>query len=213
MTRSFRTAFLPLLLLAATACSDGSNPGGGPDPNQVQTEEFGAGSLSRFSSVAGMGYWRLEAGELVGQGAAGQNTLRLSGVRVQDGWVETTTSHADDGGIVLRYQSETDHLLLAIRDDAAPFPRGDRNLLLYRRDAADFHEVAITNLVWPRGTSRTVRVRDTGTALQVYVDGVLVATHEVGAAGFGGGIGLRHYGSDTGWTTRYQVLRWKVSGE
>jgi len=170
------------------------------------TGSFDGGAFGQFTwySEGGSG-WKLENGQLVGFGFAIQNVLILDGQSATDGWVEATLSSADDGGLVMRFEDADNYVLLAIRDDSAPSQFDGQNLKLYLRDDGAFPTLWSTDLTWPRGSERVVRLELAGSTARIYVDGALLA--EVpGIPVADGRFGLRHYGDDSGWEVRYDAF-------
>src|SRR5687767_10171271 len=109
--------YLILLLFVVTGCRA---HGAGPS-TVAGWEAFGPHSLAAYVAYPDHGErWRIDAGELVGRGPAIQAVLIRQEVWFEEGWVEATSSRADDGGLVLRYRSPGDYYLLAFRDDDAP---------------------------------------------------------------------------------------------
>lgn len=153
--------------------------------------------------------WRL-GDRISGEGYANQSVLIRDGAALGDGWVETATGHADDGGLVLRFQDNSNYYLLAIRDDAGPEPRGAGNLKVYRRDGGRFRELWSADVAWPRGERRTVRFEAEGSLLNVYLDGELIGSVVDSAPLPAGGFGLRHHGGSQEWTTRFDAFRWQA---
>jgi hypothetical protein len=154
--------------------------------------------------------WRLDNGRVAGEGYANQSVLIRNGATMGDGWVEAATAHADDGGLVLRFQDNVNYYLLAIRDDAGPEPRGAENLKVYRRDGGRFRELWSADVAWPRGERRTVRFEAEGSLLNVYLDGELIGSVVDSAPLPAGGFGLRHHGVSQEWTTRFDAFRWRA---
>ena len=188
-------------------------PRGGPEPGWRWRSAGGPATvtaLGDYTAYSDDGIaWRLGDG-ISGEGYADQSVLVRSGATMGDGWVEASTSHADDGGLVLRFQDNANYYLLAIRDDAGPEPRGAENLAVYRRDGGVFRELWTADVAWPRGERRTVRFEAEGSLLNVYLDGELVGSVVDSAPLPAGGFGLRHYGGSQEWTTRFDAFRWRA---
>jgi|GEM_PF-1716818 len=195
------------LLLAA--CGDGGPTG--PDARGGE-DDFSRNTLSRYTATSDAGApWRISGGMLVGNGLAIHGVLIREGAALESGWVETTTSHVDDGGLVVGYVDNDNYYLLGIRDDAAPFPRGSRNLAVYERVDGVFYERWDTDVTWPRGTARTLRFELVGgDHVRVLMDGELIVEGPVVPNG-GTGFGLRHYGDDATWESRFDGFRWEIT--
>ena len=196
----------------AAACNGSTDPE--PRPNSGE-DSFSRNTLAAYENVAlgQTGTWRIAGGVLTATGPAIQNVLVRQDASFADGYVETVTSRADDGGLVLRFTSESRYYLLAFRDDEAPGPRGNLNLAVYRRAEGDFREIARTDVNWPRGTSRRVRFEAAGDLLRVYVDGQLVDDVRDPQPLAAGRVGVRHYGDDDTWITRFDSFRWRAASE
>lgn len=212
MTRFTR---LPLLLAALflAGCNGGStDPGTDPEPQPVQgQDDFSSNSLGQYDrfAVGTQGTWNVAGGVLTATGPAIQSVLVRQGTSFADGYAETVSSRADDGGLVLRFTSESSYYLLAFRDDSAPGPFGTFNLAVYRRFGERFEEIARENINWPRGTSRTIRFGVAGGVLRVHVDGQLVGEVTDPSPLPAGRVGLRQYGDTNGWITLFDSLRWR----
>lgn len=173
-------------------------------------DRFDANTLPEYVQHAdSAASWTVAQGTLTASGYGIHSVLIRSGVAIRDGWVETTSDHIDDGGLVLRFQDNRNYYLLALRDDSSPSPRPNENLKLYKRVDGFFDQLWSKDLDWPRGTSRTVRFEAVGTQLNISVDGVPVASVEDPSAIVRGGVGLRHYGDSAAWTSTYDLLRWR----
>lgn len=146
--RAYACALAAALALASCKSSTGSSDASG--------DSFSSNTLAQYTGYGdGGANWSITGGQLVGTGPANQSVLVRNGVRFTDGWVEAVSPGADDGGLVLRFQSGSDYYLLAFRDDAAPDPRGTYNLAMYHRNGADYDQMWVGNVVWPRGTVHT----------------------------------------------------------
>lgn len=177
-------------------------------------DRFDTNSLDAYASFSddGGAPWTISGGELIGSGFAVHNVLIRKNLSVLDGWVETTTRQADDGGLVLRFQDNSNYYLLAIRDDTSPFPRPYQNFKIYKRSDRAFLELWEADVSWSRGTDRTVRFEMIGSRLNVYLDGARIGSVDDRSPLGRGGFGLRHYGGFQSWTVRYQDLRWQLLG-
>lgn len=202
---------MPLLsrfLLLAPVLLAGSQDGAGEDRFDSSS------SLAAYTAHAdARGAWEVRGGELLGDGTAIQSVLVRDGVRFADGWVETRTEAVDDGGLVLRFQDNANYYLLAIRDDASPSPRGSENVKLYKRLGGRFIEMGHADVRWPRGEVHTVRLRAAGRRLTVCLDGRLLGGVDDPDPLPAGGMGLRHYGGDDAWQSRFHELRWSGGEE
>jgi hypothetical protein len=139
-----------------------------------------------------------------------QSVAIRKGVTMEDGWVETETDQAADGGLVLRFESEGNYYLLAIRDDSR---FGWANLEVYRAWDGEFQRLALpVDLPFPPGARKTIRFEARGNVLTAYLDGVLVlqVTDDTYTSG---GFGLRHDNTrgEKGITSRFDLLRWAPS--
>ncbi|HWK88783.1 MAG TPA: hypothetical protein VNP72_02275 [Longimicrobium sp.] len=220
MTKCFATSLLLALTLMA-ACKGSTDPD--PDPDPTTEDSFTTNTLDQYtgyslSGSGGPGTWTIAGGNLTGTGPANQSVLIRSGTSMTNGWVETVTSHADDGGLVLRFSSPDNYYLLALRDDSAPAPLATQNLSVYHHSGTAYNEMWRSDVVWPRGTARRFRFEAQGSLLRVYMDGSLQVeltaapaindpTPYVGP----GLIGVRNYGASGGWMATYGELRWGTS--
>jgi hypothetical protein len=171
-----------------------------------------AAALAGYSHYSDGGYpWSLGPNSLQGNGVGLQSVLIRKSTSLHDGWVETVVDSADDGGLVLRFSDNQNYYLLAIRDDRAPYPRNVDNLQIYRRRGegqGGFVSLWRTDVTWPRGVSHRVRFEARADTLSVYVDDRRIATIADTHHLSGGGFGVRHYGNNVGWITRYRFLSW-----
>jgi hypothetical protein len=205
-----RFARLPLLL--ATLLLAGCNGSTDTDPKPVQgQDDFSSNTVGRYdqAAVGTLGTWRISGGVLTATGPAIQNVFVRQNASFADGYVETVSSRADDGGLVLRFTAESSYYLLAFRDDAAPGPFGTSNLAIYRRFGERFEEIGRGNIDWPRGTPRTIRFGIAGGKLSVTVDGQLVGEVTDPDPLPAGRVGLRHYGDTAQWITTFDRFSWR----
>lgn len=200
-------ALLLAALSLAAACEGSTDPD--PDPAQGW-DTFSTNSLDAYDlvGIGEPGSWQIGGGVLTAAGPADQNVLVRKDDRFGNGYVEAISSRADDGGLVLRFTSESSYYLLAFRDDEAPSPRNLMNLAIYRRANSEFRELATRDIIWPRGASRTIRFEAEGETLRGYVNGAMVieVTGEVMLAP--GRFGVRHFGYDAGWITTFDRMSW-----
>jgi hypothetical protein len=213
-----RTATLAAAaLLALTACK--GSTGRHPVPLPAYTEDsFDTNSLPSYERHSDGGDdWKILNGTLVGSGPAIQSVLVRNGVSMTDGWVEAVSSRADDGGLVLRFEDGANYYLLTFRDDAAPAPRGDENLAVYHHIGDEYDQMWVKDVRWTRGSPHTIRFEAEGGLLRVYFDGVqqveLMPDPEINDPApytGAGGLGVRHYGDDSGWITVFDAVRWHV---
>jgi hypothetical protein len=153
--------------------------------------------------------WRVgDDGELAAQGAALQSVLIRDGDTMRDGWVEATIGHADDSGLVLRFQNNENYYLLALRDDASPFPLAWENVKIYKRVDGEWLELWETDIEWRRGESRRVRFQADGSRLSVFLDDALAASVVDERPLPAGGFGVRHYGASSESVSRYTSFVW-----
>jgi hypothetical protein len=199
----------PLILaLLVSACGDGTGSG-----DDFREDRFADGALSAYTLYSDGGNpWSVSGGTLRGNGLALQSVLVRKGDVIRDGWVEAVADSMDDGGLVLRFSGPNRYYVLAMRDDAAPFPFPLTNLQIYEKSGpgqAGFREVWTYDATWPRGASRTVRFESAGDSLRVYLNGTRVGSVAAPARPEDGtGFGVRHYGDAPFWITRYRRLRW-----
>ncbi|WP_331053787.1 hypothetical protein [Longimicrobium sp.] len=199
-------------LMALLACGCSLADPATPDPRTRAhgEDKFDRDSRAEYTVYGVMEHWAVERGALTGFGPAHHEVLIRTGPAFADGWVETSTKQADDGGLVLRFADNGNYYLLGFRDDDAPEPRGERNLQIYRNVNGTFMEVATADVVWPRGTQHTVRFEAQGPVLRAYLDGRLQASWtDLSPPLPAGGFGVRHYGADDAWTTRFDLFRWR----
>lgn len=158
------------------------------------TDNFNdAGSLNNYTLINTPEAWSVSSGHLVAGGGARQALALRNGVNLVNGWVETKTDQAADGGLVLRAQSATSYYLLAIRDDSR---FGYANIEIYKALNGAFTPLSQqVDISFPVGTQKTIRFEASGTTLKAYVNGSLVA--QASDASFTSGqVGLRANGRD-----------------
>jgi hypothetical protein len=198
-----------LVTLLACACSRGEIAEPQPAGEERGIDSFQAVLGDRYTRYGSQGQWTVGAGALTATGPAEHELLIRSGAAFADGWVETVSKQSDDGGLVLRFADSRNYYLLGFRDDAAPFPRGSRNIQLYRAVNDGFREVGTADVAWPRGAVRRVRFEAEGAVLRAYLDGELVASWTDPFPLGTGGFGVRHYGMNATWATRFELFRWR----
>lgn len=208
-----RIALIPLAtLLALGACRSSTHS----SPPPYSEDPFDQNTLPSYASYTDNGAnWQIQGGALIGTGPADQSVLVRNGESMADGWVETVSSRADDGGLVLRFVNQSNYYLLAFRDDAAPPPRGSYNIALYHHVNGEYDEIARADVAWTRGTTHTIRFQAAGATFSVYFDGLLVGTvtptpqlNDPAPYTGAGGFGVRHFGADPAWITRFETFRW-----
>jgi hypothetical protein len=180
------------------------------DPNQppAGTGGFASGDLANYTVYNTSSAWSIVNGHLTANSTARQSIVLRNGVTITDGWVETETDQALDGGLVVRSQANAgNHYLLAIRDDSR---YGHANIQIYK--AVNGAYTALTSqldLSFPRGTNKKIRFEAQGSSLKAYFDGALVA-QATDATWTSGLLGLRANHSNSTDQTRFAVLRWNV---
>jgi hypothetical protein len=194
-----------LSALALGACSSLGSIGA-----TENVDTFDGGSLANYTVYETPGAWAVSGGYLTAGTSAVQSVVIRKGVTMEDGWVETETDRAADGGLVLRFESEGNYYLLAIRDDS----RFDwANLEMYRAWDGEFQRLAEpVDLPFPPGERRTIRFEARGHVLTAYLDGVpvLQVTDDTYTSG---GFGVRHDNTrgEKSITSRFGLLRWSPS--
>jgi len=210
-----RPATIAAVLLALAACKSSTTP-----DRRSGEDTFDANSLSSYSKYSDGGYsWAIDGGTLIGTGPANQAVLTRVTVQTADGWVETVSSRADDGGLILRFQDQAHYYLLAFRDDASPSPRGTENLAVYHHVGFEYRQLWVKNVDFARGTPHTIRFEAAGANLRVYFDGVQQVDltpspliNDPAPFTGSGGLGVRYYGDDASWITRFDTFRWHTAG-
>jgi subtilisin family serine protease len=175
--------------------------------NVVSVDNFDGTSLGAYTLYNTTSAWSMSGGYLNSSAAARQSVAIRTGASIANGWVETVTDQASDGGLVLRFQSNGNYYLLAIRDDSR---FGYANLEMYKAAGGAFTRIAgPVDLSFVRGGSKTFRFEANGSTLTASMDGtvVLQATDATYASG---GFGVRHDNTraETGITSRFDLLRW-----
>ena len=200
-----RRSILLVSVLLATGCGD---PTG--SSNGIQEDLFDENTLGRYTGYSDDGLaWSIGDDKLLGDGRAIQSVLIRDAEPFQDGWVETETDHADDGGLILRFQDNLNYYLLAIRDDSSPWPRETENLKIYKRVDGIYQTLWEADITWTRGDRRIIRFEAEGSVLRVFVDEILIGSVTGGTRFEEGGFGLRHYGASSGWRVSYDSFRWQ----
>ena len=173
----------------------------------VSVDPFDTNTLGSYTLYNTTGAWSIVGGYLNGSAAARQSVVIRNGATIANGYVETVTDQASDGGLVLRFQSSGNYYLLAIRDDSR---FGYANLEMYRASGGAFTRIAgPVDLSFVRGANKTFRFEASGSTLKAYMDGAVVLT-ATDATWVSGGFGLRHDNTraETNITSRFDVLRW-----
>jgi len=211
MQKTLALAFALAAVAVLPACGNST----APDPNRG-SDSFATNTRPSYLSFSdGGANWTVAGGELVGAGPANQSVLVRPEVDFTDGWVETVSSRADDGGLVLRFAGPASYYLLTFRDDSAESPRDVDNLAVYHHSGAAYNQMWTGNVTWPRGTPHTVRFEAAGAKLRVYFDGQLQGELTPGPTindrdpYLGpGAVGVRHFGFNAGWVTRFDRFAW-----
>lgn len=203
-TNRFRSAVilcsLSTLVLGACRSSTGGEP-------LVKTDSFTRNTLSLYTIYNTPEAWSMGDGYLVASTAARQSVVIRNRETLTDGWVETETDQAADGGLVLRFQSAGNYYLMAVRDDSH---FGYANVEIYRAAGGEFMRIGgPKDVVFNPGVRNTFRFEASGTLLTGYVNGK-PAVQATDVAYTSGGFGLRHDNSRE-WpevTSRFDLLRW-----
>lgn len=195
--------FCAFSVLALPGCSSflGSDP-------VVHTDPFTRTTLDRYVIHNTPQAWSVRDGYLVADTAARQSVVIRAGQVMSNGWVETETDSAVDGGLVLRFSAGGNYYLMAVRDDSY---FGWANVELYRAKGGEFTRIADPQDVpFPVGERNTFRFEASGSQLTGYMNGVAVI-HAVDTAYTSGGFGLRHDNTRMwpGITSRFDLLRWR----
>lgn len=203
---------LPLLAcavstLALAGCNGSTGPT--PEPPPPKADTFDGNALDRYTIYNTPRAWTAADGYLYAGPQAVQSVVIRDSLAIENGWVETETDYAADGGLVLRHSPSGNYYLLAIRDDNV---FGYANLEMYRADLGLFTTIAgPVDLEFPRGTRRRVRFEAAGSTLTAYLDGVpvLQASDPYYVSG---GFGLRHDNTRNwpGMVSRFDLLRWST---
>jgi hypothetical protein len=197
-----------LLALALAGCGDSTGSSGPrPEPPEVIVDNFDANTLGSYTIHNTPHAWSWANGRLNASPAAFQSVLIRNGATMTDGWVQTVTDDADDGGLVLRFQGNGDYYLLAIRDDSR---FSYANYEIYRVVDGEFINIAgPVDRQFVQGVHKTIGFEADGSWLRAYVDGVLVLQAR-DVAYTSGGFGLRHNNSEDaiGVTSRFELLGW-----
>ncbi|HEX5870345.1 MAG TPA: hypothetical protein VFY65_08020 [Longimicrobium sp.] len=195
--------FCALSAVALAGCSAST----GPDPDADRVDTFDSNTLSSYTIYNNPDAWSIAGGYLTAGTAAQQSVVIRKDESMANGWVETETDYAADGGLVLRFQGDGTYYLLAIRDDSH---LGYANLEMYRAAGGVFERIAgPVDLTFTRGIRRTVRFEARGTTLTGSIDGMVMI--QAGDASYtAGGFGLRHDNTHgyPGVTSRFDLLRW-----
>lgn len=200
----------PLRLLAASlsalslaACATAT------EGSRVREDSFDNVTLRDYVIHNSPTAWAVANGHLVGGPGAEQSVVIRKGSVMRDGWVETETDWASDGGLVLRFQGPDHYYLLAIRDDTY---FGWANLEVYRALPGNVFERLDMpkDVSFPRGKRARVRFEASGNRLRAYLNNevVLQVVDDTYATG---GFGLRHDNTRgiPNLTSRFDLLRWQ----
>jgi hypothetical protein len=205
-----RASLQCLAVMAALAVAACDNP---THASLEGTDLFGGNTLESYTAVPSSGgaAWSIASDQLTGTGPADNSLLLWNGVSFGNGFVETTSSRVDDGGLVLKFQNDSSYYFMALRDDGAPNGGGSKNLAIIRRTRSGFSELWSTDLAWPRGSAHSARFEATGDTLRAWFDNVQVGkVSEPGASSIIGALGLRHNGPNATWVSTYDQFHWKA---
>lgn len=180
-------------------------PGAGVTFNEDTFDSDTSAQYTQFADTAGT--WAISGGQLVATGGA-QSLFIRNGTSYTDVAIEADINHAYDGGLVLRFTNNSNYYLLVLSDDSGVSPT--QNLRLYKRVSGTFTQIGGSNITWPRGASKAVRLQASGTTISAVVDGVTAISVTDSAHAGPGGVGMRNSGS--GQQTKYQAFRWDIQG-
>jgi hypothetical protein len=153
--------------------------------------------------------WTVSGGELL-SGVGIHTSFIRNGASYTDVAIEADMNYAVGGvGLTLRHIDVNNYYALFLSDDSGSDASG--NVRLRKRVAGTFSPVGTdTDIIWPRGTSKTFRLSAIGSTISVHVDGGLViSVTDTGVAG-PGGVGLRSSAGATPPTGKFQAFRWNV---
>lgn len=172
---------------------------------ELGVDLFDTNSLANYTaSHDTAATWAIADGKLSATGGLQSLQLR-TGVSFADGYCETVSSHADDAGLILRFQDNSNYYLCAIRDDSSA--SAARNVEIFKRQGGTFTGLVFVDVPWARGTEKRVRFEALGDRLYVYIDGVAVIDHKDTTFAAAGLCGMRIGGSTANYNY-FNEFRW-----
>lgn len=145
-----------------------------------------------YADTAATWDWQTSDAQLVATGGS-QSVLIRDELTYADCELEVTTTHQHDGGLVARFQNNSNYYLLAIRDDSGS--SASANLQLYKRVNGTLTSITSVDLTFIRDTEHTVRLKVEGNRFRAFFDGVLKLDVTDSAISAAGGVGVRSNGS------------------
>lgn len=209
-----------LLTLALAACGDeltnpGTAPTRAPDAPHLLLmggasgqDSFAVNSLSSYTIYNNPGAWSVSGGHLRADNTAVQSVVIRNNVTLADGYIEAFADSVVDGGLVMRFQSDGNYYLLAIRDDSR---YSHANIEMYKVVGGVFTRLGTRqDISWPQGVTKNVRFEAEGTTLTAMVDSVLVLQVTDNTYTTAGGVGVRHDNTHnyTGVRGRFDLIKW-----
>ena len=181
--------------------------GSGGLPPLANVDDFSTNTIASYTQTqdSGSPTWTVSGGKMNTSGAFGtQAILRRNSFSQADASVEVDCSAADDGGVVLRFQDQSNFYLMALADDLSGIGSGN-NIRVFKRVGGTFTQLGSTvNVLWTRGTVKTFRFAMSGTTLTGYMDGALQFTITDSSIAAAGAVGMR--AADSG--VAYDAFRW-----
>lgn len=177
----------------------------------VTVDSFDTNDLVNYLAAGdGSATWSMGSGLLTttAVSAGAQATLTRLLLSKQDGYVEVDMTQANDGGIVFNRTTNNDYLMVAV-DDASSTSGNVNKVRLFTRVGGSFTQVGSTaTIAFTRGTSHTIRLTRSGTAVSVSFDGTVVITGTDSGNNKSGTSGMRANGTGSSAASIWQEVRW-----
>lgn len=189
-----------MLLRNLMACAGGL-------PSLPNSDDFSTNTIANYTVTqdSGSPAWSVSSGSMVATGAfSAQSVCRRNGFSQADVAVETLVSQAEDSGLVLRFQDQSNFYLLTMSDNSGG--AASTKLRIFKRVSGTFTQLGSSyNFEWVRGINNTVRFAAAGSALTAYLNGTAVITATDSAITAAGAIGMRSNSSNN---DRFDTLSW-----
>jgi hypothetical protein len=176
-----------------------------PDPVVYVTDSFDTDDLSSYTEYADSpANWSMTGGHL-SMSSGGQSILTRNGISFLDGEVRAMVSSADDAGLALRLQDNSNYYLAVVADNSTS--AGTPRVTIFKRISGSYTSIGSTAISFPRGTPKELVFSASGSTLSIKFDGATVLTVTDTAIGTAGKVGPRGHSTGSA-ANQFESFTW-----